>query len=146
MKKILLILLTSTMLAGSGCSKASDPTPTAPAPQPAPPDYSQLILGKWVSSSSVAETTTGSQVTTKTTNYDYGGVSEVFTAKNVTAYLKASAVGSNSYMVTGNSYTVQDAGSSRTFDIVSISASPFVRRFTSTSGTSTTVTTTTLLR
>jgi hypothetical protein len=146
MKKLLLLALaTSLSLTNSSCSKNSEPAPVVSTP-----DYSQLILGYWVASSSVAVTTNSTgQATTKTTNYDYdhGEVSEAFAATYVTEYSMNAAVGTRPYSISGNTYTIDDGGgASRKFEIVTLSSSRFVRKFTSTSGTSTTVATTTLLR
>jgi hypothetical protein len=145
MKKLLLLALaTSLSLTNSSCSKNSEPAPVVSTP-----DYSQLILGYWVASSSVDVTTNSiGQATTKTTNYDYdhGEVSEAFAATYVTAYSMNAAVGTRPYSISGNTYTIDDGGASRNFEIVTLNSSRFVRKFTSTSGTSTTVSTVTLLR
>lgn len=136
-------LLAAFLLAGTvGCSKKNDPATTNTAP-----DYTQLILGKWVSSSSAVVTTTGGQSTTNNTAYAYGDVSEVFTATNVTAYSKTAAIGTRPYSITGSTYTIDDGnGATRKFEIITLTSSSFVRKYTSTSGASTTVSTTTLLR
>jgi hypothetical protein len=142
MKKLLLALFASFSLANSGCSKNSKPAPVI-----ATPDNKQLILGKWVASSAVAVTTTSTgQSTTITMNYDYGDVSEVFTATNFTS-AKQSAITSYPYTISGNTYTIDDGGgATRKFEIVTLNSHSFVRKITTTSGTSTTVATTTLLR
>lgn len=144
MKKLLLLALAASLsLTNSSCSKDSEPAPVVSTP-----DYSQLILGYWVASSSVAVTTNSTgQATTKTTNYDYGEVSEVYAATYVTAYSMNAAVGTRPYSISGNTYTIDDGGgASKKFEIVTLNSSSFVRKFTSTSGTSTTVSTVTLLR
>ncbi|MGI4822675.1 MAG: lipocalin family protein [Janthinobacterium lividum] len=57
------------------------------------------------------------------------------------------AVGTRPYSISGNTYTIDDGGgASKKFEIVTLNSSSFVRKFTSTSGTSTTVSTVTLLR
>jgi hypothetical protein len=145
MKKHLLLALTiCTSLLNSGCSKNDDPTPL-----PATPDTSQLILGRWYPTNSVIVTTTSTgQSSTQTLNYLNRAVSEAFTATDVTTYSSQSAAGApRPYIISGNTYTINDGGgASRKFEIVTLTSSSFVRRYTSTSGTSTSVATTTLVR
>jgi hypothetical protein len=144
MKK--LVFAASLVLALAGCSKKDpDPAPTPPS-TPATPSYTQLILGKWVASSSTVEASVNGQTTIATTTYPYGDVSEVFTVKNVIVYAKAAVVNSSPYTVDGTSYTVRNGASTTTFDIISIDASSFVRRVTTTTSSSITATTTTLVR
>ncbi len=144
MKKLLLLfLLTGAQLSISGCSKKDEPAPVTSTAL-----YSQLILGKWVSSSSVTATSVaGAQPTTTTTYTTYGDVYEVFAATTVEEFSKTATISAaRPYTIAGNTYTIQDTNSVRSFEIVSLTTSSFVRRSTSTSGTTTTVTTTTLLR
>jgi hypothetical protein len=144
MKKLLLFALAiSFSLTNSSCSKKAEPAPVVSTP-----DYKQLILGKWMASSAIAVTTTSTgQSTTISENYNYGDVSEVFTATNFTSYAKQYPISLYPYTISGNTYTIDDGGgATRKFEIVTLNSSSFVRKITTTSGTSTTVATTTLLR
>lgn len=133
-----LLLLSIISLGHVGCSKKN---------APATPDYSQLILGKWVSGSLTARATTNGTTITTYDSFNYGDVYDVFTANTITSYFKTASVVARPYTVSGNTYTIDDGGgATRKFEILSLNTSSFVRRDTVVTGSTTTVTTTILVR
>jgi hypothetical protein len=140
MKKLLPLALAACIsLTNSSCSKKDDPAP----------DYSQLILGQWYPSTAIDVTTSLSgQSYTQPLTYANRDNSEIFTTTNVTAYYKQSSVlPGRPYTVSGNTYTVDDGGgASSKFEIVTLNSSTFVRKLTTINGSSTTVSTVTLVR
>jgi hypothetical protein len=142
MKKLLLLaLLVICLLTSTSCSKNKEPTP------PDTSAYKQFLLGTWFSISSTEVTTSSSgQSTSKTMNFDHGDLSETYTATTVIAYFKNSVATDRPYTLSGNTYVVQDGAFAKTYEIISLSSSSFVRKYTTTYGTDIIVTTTTLVR
>jgi hypothetical protein len=143
MKKLLPFLFLAIVL--GSCSKGGND----PAPAPAPTNNSHPILGQWFPVNTVTVITTSSgQASTYTMDYLNRAVSEVYTATDVTAYLNQSATGpAHPYTLSSNICTISDGSRIiRQFEIETLTSSSFVQKYTSTNGTSTSVSMTTLVR